>query len=597
MGLDNDMPFSMLSEAFQKMEVTSSRIALTEILIELFKRTPPQLMDDVVYLIQGKLYPDFVGLELGVGEKLLLKAISLATGVSPGEVEKLYKRLGDVGKAAEDCEKRRRQATLFREPLTVSRVYSTLERVAKAFGEGSQDMKIRLLASLFNDAEPLEARYLARIVLGKLRLGVADYTVLDALAVAFGGTKESREFVERAYNLSSDLGLVARTMAERQIEGVKGIGITVGRPVRPMLAERLKTPQEVLEKIGGRVAAEYKFDGERMQVHKKGDRVQVFSRRLENITNHYPDVIRIAGEGIKAEEAIVEGEGVAFNPDTGEFLPFQELMHRRRKYGIEKAMEEYPVSLYFFDLLYLNGMDYTQKPYLERRGKLAEIVEEGERIHLAPMISTESPDELERFMMEAIERGCEGLVIKDPGSNYRAGAREWAWIKLKREYRTEMTDTVDLVIVGGFHGRGKRVGVYGAYLVAAYDKEADMFRTVCKVGTGFTDEDLKGFYEMMNRYEIDHKHPRVDSKMEADAWFVPQVVIEVLAAEITLSPIHTAAWSSIRPGAGLALRFPRYTGRLRLDKNPEDATTVQELIEMYRRQTKSVVEEEAKEIR
>ncbi len=591
------MPFSRLSEAFQKMEVTSSRIALTEILIELFKQTPSQLMDDVVYLIQGKLYPDFVGLELGVGEKLLLRAISLATGVGPQEVEKLYKQLGDVGKAAEDCEKRRRQATLFREPLTISRVYSTLEKVAKAFGEGSQDIKIRLLASLFNDAEPLEARYLARIVLGKLRLGVADYTVLDALAVAFGGTKEAREIVERAYNLSSDLGLVARTIAEQELEGVKGIGITVGRPVRPMLAERLKTPQEVLEKIGGEVAAEYKFDGERMQVHKKGDQVWVFSRRLENITDHYPDVTRIAGDGIKAEEVIVEGEGVAFNPDTGEFLPFQELMHRRRKYGIEKAMEEYPVSLYFFDLLYLDGVDYTQKPYSERRRKLTEIVEESERIHLAPMIRTESPDGLETFMMEAIERGCEGLVVKDPGSNYRAGAREWAWIKLKREYRTEMTDTVDLVIVGGFHGRGKRTGVYGAYLVAAYDKEADMFRTVCKVGTGFTDEDLKDFYEMMSRYETDHKHPRVDSKMEADKWFIPQVVIEVLAAEITLSPIHTAAWGSIRSGAGLALRFPRYTGRLRLDKSPEDATTVQELIEMYRRQTKSIVEEEAKEIR
>ncbi|MGC9116507.1 MAG: ATP-dependent DNA ligase, partial [Conexivisphaera sp.] len=470
------------------------------------------------------------------------------------------------------------------------RVYSTLEKIARMSGEGAQDSKVRLLASLFNDAEPLEARYLARIVMGRLRLGVADYTVLDALAVAFGGTKDAREVVERAYNVSSDLGLVARTVASQGLAGLESIRITVGRPIRPMLAERLSSPQEILEKIGGPAAAEYKFDGERMQVHREGDRVMIFSRRLENITSHYPDVVEIVRNGLKSQDVIVEGEGVAFNADTGEFLPFQELMHRRRKYGIEKAMEEYPVSLYFFDVIYADGVDYTVKPYTERRKKLEEIVSPSERLNVAPMIITKDPDEMERFMMEAIERGCEGLVVKDPRSVYRAGAREWSWIKLKREYRSEMTDTVDLVIVGAFHGRGKRAGVYGAYLLAAYDPDSDTFKTACKVGTGFTDEDLRSFYEMLQQYRIDHRHPRVDSKLEADVWFVPQVVIEVLAAEITLSPIHTAAWGSVRPNTGLALRFPRYTGKLRTDKGPEDATTVKELLEMYRSQIKKIEE-------
>ncbi|MFP3401364.1 MAG: ATP-dependent DNA ligase [Nitrososphaeria archaeon] len=588
--MSEDLPFRALAEAFQRMEEVTSRNALTEMLIDLFKRSPPEILDEIVYLMQGKLYPDFVGVELGVGEKLLLRSISLATGLPQDRVEDLYKRLGDVGRAAEEAVASRKQVVLFREQLTVRRVYSTLERVAKMSGEGAQDAKVKLLASLFNDAEPLEARYLARIVMGRLRLGVADYTVLDALAVAFGGSKEAREIVERAYNVSSDLGLVARTAASQGLAGLQSIGITVGRPLRPMLAERLSSPQEILEKIGGTVAAEYKFDGERMQVHRKGDSVMVFSRRLENITSHYPDVVEIARSGLRSNEIIVEGEGVAFDADTGEFLPFQELMHRRRKYGIEKAMEEYPVSLYLFDLIYADGVDYTTKPYTERRRKLEELVSPSDRINLAPMIMTKDPEEIERFMMEAIERGCEGLVVKDPNSVYRAGAREWSWIKLKREYRSEMTDTVDLVIVGAFHGRGKRAGVYGAYLLAAYDPDSDTFKTVCKVGTGFTDEDLRNFHEMLQQYVISHRHPRVDSRMEADVWFVPQVVIEVLAAEITLSPIHTAAWGAVRPNAGLALRFPRYTGRLRSDKGPEDATTVKELVEMYRSQVKKIEE-------
>jgi len=588
--LSEDLPFMVLAEAFQKMEEITGRNALTEMLIDIFKRSPPGVLGEIVYLIQGKLYPDFMGVELGIGEKLLLRSISLATGLPQERVDELYRKLGDIGRAAEEAEIARKQVVLFRKPLTVHSVYTALERMAAATGEGAQDTKVKMLASLFNDAEPLEARYLARMVMGRLRLGVADYTVLDALAVAFGGSKDAREAVERAYNVSSDLGLVAKTVAAQGLAGLESIHITVGRPLRPMLAERLSSPREIIEKMGGTVAAEYKFDGERMQVHRKGDLVAIFSRRLENITSHYPDVVGIAKAGLRSQDVIVEGEGVAFDADTGEFLPFQELMHRRRKYGVEKAMEEYPVSLYLFDIIYADGVDYTTRPYAERRRKLEEIVNTGERMNVAPMIMTHDPDEMERFMMEAIERGCEGLVVKDPGSVYRAGAREWSWIKLKREYRSEMTDTVDLVVVGAFHGRGKRAGVYGAYLVAAYDQDGDMFRTVCKVGTGFTDEDLRNFHETLQQYRIDHRHPRVDSRIDADVWFVPQVVIEILAAEITLSPIHTAAWGVVRPNAGLALRFPRYTGKLRTDKGPEDATTVAELLEMYRSQIKKIEE-------
>jgi DNA ligase-1 len=272
--------------------------------------------------------------------------------------------------------------------------------------------------------------------------------------------------------------------------------------------------------------------------------------------------------------------------------PFQELMHRRRKYGIEKAMEEYPVSLFMFDALYIDGKDLTLEPYPIRREALVKAIEESERVKTAKYIITDNAKELEKFFLEAIENGCEGLVCKSVAEDsvYQAGARGWLWIKYKRDYKSEMTDTVDLVIVGAFHGRGKRAGTYGALLLAAYNPESDTFETVTKCGTGFTDEDLAKLPKMLEKHKISHKHPRVNSMIEADVWFEPVVVIEVLGAEITLSPIHTCAMNAIRQGSGLAIRFPRFTGNYRIDKAAEDATTTNEIVEMYQKQLKKIAE-------
>jgi DNA ligase-1 len=355
-----------------------------------------------------------------------------------------------------------------------------------------------------------------------------------------------------------------------------------------MLAERLSSAKEIIEKLKSACSAEYKYDGERMQIHKSGDRITVFSRRLEVITDHYPDTVALSRKYLKAKDAIVECEGVAMDLETGELLPFQQLMHRRRKHGVEAAMEKFPISLFFFDIMYADGASYLDVPYSERRAALARVVERSDRTALAPNIVTEDPLEIERFMDEAIQNGCEGLVVKDMSSPYRAGARAFAWIKLKREYRSELSDTLDLVVVGAFHGRGRRAGTYGAYLLAAYDKDEELFRTTCKVGTGFSDVDLAEIPGKLAPYVTPHAHPRVQSKMEADVWFVPQVVFEVIASEITLSPIHVAAWGKVKPDAGLALRFPKFTGRIRDDKGPEDATTTAELLEMYNRQLKKI---------
>ena len=598
--MPGDLSYSVLVEFYERIEETTSRLAMTDYLVALFKKTPVEVLDKVIYLTQGQLRPDYEGVELGVAEKLCLRAIAKAAGVALSAVEDLYKKLGDAGLVAETVLKSGRQAGGLlaflgvqeqQAELTVSQVYNALMKIATATGEGAQEAKVGTLSSLLARAKPKEAKYIVRTVTGKLRLGIADMTILDALAVAFAGSRAARDVIERAYTKHPDLGYIARLLAERGLEAVRSLKITVGIPVLPMLAERLADPAEILAKLGGSCLAEYKYDGERVQAHKSGDKVLLFSRRLENITHHYPDVVEYV-RGLKAEECIVEGEIVAYNPDTGDLLPFQELMHRRRKYDVERAMREYPVKVYLFDVIYLNGEELIEKPLPERRRILESIVPSGsENILLSKARVVSDPKELMLFFEEAISEGCEGVMCKSTTqqSIYQMGARGWLWIKFKRDYRMEMTDTVDLVVVGAFHGRGKRAGTYGALLMAAYDPENDIFKTVCKVGSGFTDEDLAKLPSILEPYRIPHKHPRVFSKMEADVWFVPAVVLEIIGAEITLSPLHTCALGKLQEGAGLAIRFPRFTGRYRFDKKPEQATTEAELIEMYKAQRKTAL--------
>jgi len=584
--------YSLIADIYEEIESTTKRLEMTDYLVNLLKQTPKDIIDKVVYLTQGKIYPDFVGLEIGVAEKLALRAVAKATGRSEREIEEDLKTTGDLGETSQKFLEKKAQMTFFQQPLTVQKVYETLDKMAKALGSGSMEQKINLLAGLLANASPKEAKYIIRTVTGNLRLGIADMTVLDALAIAYGGGKEARDDLERAYNISSDLGKVAKTLVEKGLEGIKKFGVTVGNPIRPMMAERLSSPEEILEKLGGKCIAEFKYDGERVQAHKSKDEVILFSRRLENITEQYPDGVELFRRYVKAKEAILEAEIVAIEPDTGEMKPFQELMHRRRKYGIKEAMEEYPVSLFLFDILYADGKDFTLKPYPIRHKQLENIIEQSDRVKVAEYLITDSPQELEKFFEKAIENGCEGLVCKSlsQDSIYQAGARGWLWIKYKRDYKSEMTDTVDLVVVGAFHGRGKRAGTYGALLLAAYDPETDTFKTVCKLGSGFTDEDLQKLPQIMEKHKISHIHPRVQSTLNADIWFEPKTVIETIGAEITLSPIHTCAMDKIRKGSGLAIRFPRFTGNYRLDKSAEDATTEKEIIEMYKAQLKKITE-------
>ncbi len=586
------MDYSIIADAYEKIEATAKRLEMTSLLVDLLKATDKDVIAKVVYLTQGKIYPDFVGLEIGVAEKLAIRALSRASGRTETEIEADLRKSGDVGETAQNLLARRKQVTFGQKKFTVERVYETLDKMAKTTGSGAVDTKMALLCGLLTDASPKEAKYLLRTVTGNLRLGIADMTVLDALAIAYGGGKDSREQLERAYNISSDLGRVANVVADKGLKAIEKIEVVTFEPIRPMLAERLSSPEEILDKFGGKCVAEYKYDGERIQAHKHGTKVVLFSRRLEDISAQYPDAAELVKDNIKVKEAIIEGECVAVDVETGEMRPFQELMHRRRKYGIEEAMQEYPVSLFLFDALSVEGQDFTLSPYPERRKALEKAVKENIRLCAAKQKLVKSVKELEEFFEEAIADGCEGVVCKAIGKDsvYQAGARGWLWIKYKRDYKSEMKDTVDLVVVGAFHGRGKRAGTYGALLLATYNKKTDVFETVTKLGTGFTDKDLKEMPELLRKHEIPKKHSRVMSMLQADVWFEPAVVLEVLGAEITLSPIHMCAMDSIRKGSALAIRFPRFTGKYRTDKAPEDATTSEEIVEMYRSQLKKISE-------
>jgi len=583
------MLYSTLVETYERLEATTKRLEMTDILAELLGEASPDELEMVIYLTQGKIHPDWTGEpEIGMAEKMVVETVSKASGLKKEEVQALLAETGDIGLTVERALEGKRLGRLGGRQLTVLDVYVSLDQIAKESGKGSTARKINKLVNLLVDTTPLGARYLARTVVGALRLGVGDMTMLDALALAHTDSAENRDLLERAYNITSDLGYVARTLAEEGIEAMEGVRVVVGKPIRMMLAQRLSTPDETIERLG-RCSAEYKLDGERFQIHKKGDRVQIFSRRLENITGMYPDAVELALGLVKAEDAILEGEAVAVDPDTGEMKPFQTLMQRRRKYKIREMMEKFPIAVFLFECLYIDGEDLTLEPYEARRSRLEEVVEETDRFIVVKALETSSAKELEGFLEEAISNGTEGLVVKSLGGDsiYRAGARSWLWVKLKRSYQSKMVEPVDLVVVGAFHGRGRRAGSYGALLMAAYDPAEDIFRTVCKVGSGFTDENLAELPGKLGEYHRDERHPRVDSLMEADVWFSPSLVIEVLGDEITLSPVHTCAFNRLREDSGLAIRFPRFI-RWRVDKAPEDATTVDEVEDMYKSQLKTI---------
>jgi DNA ligase 1 len=584
--------FAELVADYDRLETTTKRLEVRAILVELLKKVSAPNLPKLVYLMQGELRPEFEGVELGVADSLAARAVAQATGVTEKAVTESVRRTGDLGTTVEELMPKR-SVRLDAEPLRIEEVYSELDRIATSSGEGSQELKIRILVQLLARATPLEAKYIVRFALGKLRLGVREMTIVDALSFAFAdGSKKARSDVEAAYNRSSDLGLVAEHVAQHGLAGLTEIGIEVGRPIRPMLAERSPDLADILKRMGGRAAFEYKYDGLRVQAHVPAHGpVKLFSRRLEQISAQFPELVEELPTALHRRPAIVEGECVPFDPDTDELRPFQEVSRRRgRKYDLSRIQQEVPVRLFLFDVLLEGSSPTVDEPFPTRRGRLEGLIKNTERVRLATQKVIGALPDAELFFDEAITAGCEGIMAKSisEGSTYRAGARGFWWIKYKREYTHALADSIDGVVVGAFYGHGRRGGRYGALLLAVYDPEKDRFESFCKVGSGFDDATLEKLPSKLKPYEVQEKPESVDTGLTADVWFRPVVVLEVRGAELTLSPIHRAGMGRIRPDAGLALRFPRFTGRWREDKDAENATTTKELLSLYHSQVRQI---------
>lgn len=567
-----------VAETFEELEATTKRLQMSEILGELFRKAGAEEVDKVIYLLHGRLGPPFENIEFGVDERLILLALISATGRSADDVERLYKARGDLGLATEE---------LLQGPgesLSLGEVFTVLESIAQASGTGAQQRKVRLTTDLLRRLSGPEAKYVVRVLQGKLRLGVGDATIMDALSWASTGNYSLRPVIEKAYNLSSDLGLVGRVLLSKGAKALEEMKPQVGRPIRVELAERLPSAEAIIKKMG-RVEAEPKYDGLRLQLHKDGQRVRFFTRRLEDVTGMFPELAEAAVRQISVRDAILDGEALVYNPETGEFLPFQVTVQRKRKYRIEEMGARYPLRLFVFDLLYASGQSYIDRPLSERRRELDKILtwDEDDPIRPTERLITDNPEELDHFFTDMVNRGLEGIVVKKPDAVYQAGQRSFNWVKLKRGYQAELRDTVDVVLVGYLTGKGKRAkfGI-GSLLGAVYDPENDRFRTVSKIGSGLTDEEWGEMKRLLDENRTPGPPPRVDSIIVPDVWSTPKYVVEVQADEITRSPKHTCGKVGKEPG--YALRFPRVLDWIRTDKGPEDATTEQEILEMYRMQ-------------
>ena len=607
------MDFEKLADYFNKIEGTASRLDMISIVSELFSEAKADEIKNIIYLCQSELGPKFKGIDTGLGEKFIVESIAKSTGFTRKEIEDLYKEKGDLGLVAEFLMKKKKQSSLFKEKLSIQKVFNNFLKIASMQGAGSQESKIKLVSELINSSNAVEAKYIVRIPLGNLRLGTGDPTLMDALADLLieeakknkklveqaeseikAKTKTDEEFeeelykkirlkvrelIEEKYNIHSDLGEIAELIKKNGFKGLDGIKITPGIPIRPTLAERLDSAEEIIKKLG-RCLVEGKYDGFRLQVSKDKDNIIIFSRQSENVTEMFPEIVEAVKKQIKAKSAVIEGEALAFNEKTNTFQPFQITITRKRKYGIKKASEEMPLRLYVFDVMFLDGKNLMNESFKERRKILSSILRKGETINLTQAIETDDSKKLNEFFDKAIEEGLEGIIAKDLNAKYIAGARKFAWIKLKRSYKGELQDSVDLVILGYFKGKGKRTQFgLGVLLAGTYDEISDSFKTVAKVGTGMTEQRMKDLEEILSKIKLKKKSPRVESEIEPDVWVEPKYVIEVRADEITKSPVHTTGKEN---GMGYALRFPRLISMR--EKTPEEATTESEIISMYKKQ-------------
>jgi DNA ligase-1 len=578
------MTFKKLANYFAQLEKTASRNQMTEILAKLFRASGGDEIDKICYLSLGRLAPLYAGIEFNLAEKTMVRALAQAYNQEEKTVRGKYKRLGDLGDTAAFFDKK----TSAR-PLSVATVHQQLERIALDSGTGSVERKIQGMAKLLDDLDGVSSKYIVRIPLSKLRLGFSDKTILDGLSWMIAGDKSKRAVLDDAYNVRADVGQIAKMVKKKGLRGLKAVKVSLGVPIMPALCQRLPTVEKMIEKMvlrpaQDKVAAEPKFDGTRLQVHfsRRKNWTAIFTRNLENVTHMFPDITKAVFAEVKAKEAILDGEGIGFDPKTGKFLVFQKTMQRKRKYEVGQKAKEIPFKYFAFDVLYKDCRDFIKTPFSKRRQILAKMIAtKGKTITLAPQIVTNDVAELRRYHDKQIKAGLEGAVVKKWEASYDPGKRGYTWVKFKQEKGKKgggLADTLDCVVMGYYRGRGKRASFgIGGFLVGV--RKSSKFLTISKIGTGLSDDQWREMHRKCQSVKVSKlqskpKEYEVDKNLFPDVWCAPKIVVEIEADNITKSPIHTAEY---------ALRFPRLI-RFRDDKSPSQATTLSEAIKLYKLQ-------------
>ncbi|WAQ83893.1 hypothetical protein PtA15_4A342 [Puccinia triticina] len=611
------VPYASLAHTFNLIDGTTKRLEitkyLTQYLIQVIDRTPNELLK-VIYLCINRLCPDYEGIELGIGESLLIKAIGSSMGRTIAQVKADFKKVGDLGSVAQNS--RTTQKTMFKPKLlTVNSVYQDLKTIATTSGHSSQAKKVGIITKLLASCQGEEAKFVIRSLEGKLRIGLAERTVLVALANAAVRTGvghksnskrkssseelakeivEGTEIVKAVFSEIPSYDLVIPALLQGGIRGLReNCKLTPGVPLKPMLAKPTKAISEVLDRFEGqKFTCEYKYDGERAQIHFLSDgSISIFSRNSENMSVKYPDMVDQLPRAIKKEVTrnfVLDAEAVAWDRTTKKILPFQELSKRKRK-DVKAEDITIQVHIFAFDLLYLNDEPLINTDFNHRRGLLKEHFNEIEgEFSFATSVDVDNVDEIQSFLDESVKAGCEGLMVKmldGTSAHYEPSRRSMNWLKVKKDYLAGIGDSLDLVVVGAYHGKGKRTNVYGAFLLACYEPESETYQTICKLGTGFSEEDLESHHKKLEPLELTVQKKYFDvGEAKPDVWFEPKIVWEVLAADLSLSPVYSAAKGLCGDGTrGVSLRFPRYI-KERDDKTADDATVSEQVAEMYKKQ-------------
>jgi DNA ligase-1 len=579
------MNFSKLAQVFSKLEATSSRLEMTVQLSDLFSLLSAYEAKIAAYLAMGELNAQYIGTKFNLAEKALIKVVANLLGQADSTVLLELKKVGDLGSIVSSYDLKAKHE------YTILEIYDVLQKIEQISGTGSQELKQQKLYELLEGVDSLSAKYIIRIVLGTLRLGFSQMTVIDALSWMLVGNKSVRQKIEHAYNLVADLGEIAFVAKNLGLDGIKKISIKVGIPIRPAAAERAENAQEIIDRLGYCVA-QPKLDGFRLQIHIKKNiketKVHFFSRNLLDMSNMFPDLVSFFAD-LNIESLICEGEAIVYDDQTDSFAPFQETVKRRRKHGVEQAAQDLPLKLVVFDILYLNGESLLGKTHHERRQILLSLFDfnNNKKVVAISEVYIKTAQELDQYFMNNITSGLEGIIAKRPDALYQPGKRNFNWIKLKRNEDSKFDDTLDCVILGYYAGQGKRANFgIGAFLVGVYNKHKDQFQTCAKIGTGLKDAQWLELKNKCDKLKILDKPKNVECSKELypDVWVAPRLVCVVRADEITKSPMHTANKTEIYPG--LALRFPRIMS-YRIDKQEFDATEVGELKRLFELQHKN----------